>query len=295
MTITGLLWYCGDSLAGSAITRSTFYNHFQADLWMFISDILHNDILRECKSLNLKMSLSCVFSFDYFKIQRRWKCDVWRFRCSSTILRELCLKQTDRLKRNRQRSEYEGRQKWTFLFLLGHKQQWIVLTRPEWTRLNQTGPDRTRPGPVFTHQTESSTNRFWLDQTSRNRYGAARLTGTTNKLIRKRLLMSKTLRYHGNSQTGLMHGPVRCGQVRPGSTIFPLPSFRGVRRSRAGLLNQGKQRSWLVHKHQNPAHPPSSPGILLVAYIICKNRASPSPIGHHSLRQERPFLSHWSV
>lgn len=32
----------------------------------------------------------------------------------------------------------------------------------------------------------------------------------------------------------------------------------------------------------------------MVAYIIRKNRASPSPIGHHSLRQERPF-THWSV
>lgn len=45
--------------------------------------------------------------------------------------------------RRRQKSEYEGRQKWTSLFFLGDKQQWIVLTRPDRTRLHQIKPDES--------------------------------------------------------------------------------------------------------------------------------------------------------
>lgn len=90
-------------------------------------------------------------------------------------------------KETRQESEYEGRQKWTSLFFLGDKQQWIFPTRPDRTRLNQTGPGFTRSNQIRARSMKQVLT------------GPDRTTDTDQNMV----TLCYTLRHRGNSHTWL--------------------------------------------------------------------------------------------
>lgn len=146
-----------------------------------------------------------------------------------------------------------------------------------------------RNGPFYLSWAINNSGLSWPDSTRLHQIFSTGLPG-------------ETPRYHGN--TGHQTLPVRSGQMGPGPIIFSLPlpssfpSFLGVKELRAGLLNQMKRRSWLVHKQYDPPHqslhpspvpPPLSQRHPIGCLYHSKNRRSPSLIGHHSLRREGLF------
>lgn len=140
---------------------------------------------------------------------------------------------------------------------------------PDQTELNRVTPDWIRFYRIKTRLTPAGTG-------FRGRPGQT-ATGTTNRTIRVLLLCV----------THCVYGPIRSGQVGPGPIISP-PPFRALKGARGASIESGetKEADWSTNSKTPPTHhrrrPPS---ILLVAYIIRINRASPSPIGHRSLRQ----------
>lgn len=175
--------------------------------------------------------------------------DVWRFVWSAATQKE-----------TRQESEYEGRQKWTSLFFLGDKQQWIFPTRPDRTRLNQTGPGFTR-----SNQTRARSMKQVLT-------GPNRTTHTDQNMV----TLCYTLRHRGNSHTWL----AQSGLVGPGPIISPVPLLQTSEGSEGGSIESGETKKLIGPQTVKPRPPIVTPG---------------HPIGclHLSQKQSEPF-SHWS-
>lgn len=175
--------------------------------------------------------------------------DVWRFVWSAATQKE-----------TRQESEYEGRQKWTSLFFLGDKQQWIVPTRPDRTRLNQTGPGFTR-----SNQTRARSMKQVLTGPNHSHWSEFGYF---------------VLHTASPWQQPHRAGPIRSGRVRPGPIISPVPFLQKSEGSEGGSIESGETKKLIGPQTVKPRPP-----------IVTRGH----PIGclHHSQKQSEPF-SHWS-
>lgn len=141
-------------------------------------------------------------------------------------------------------------------------------TTADVSRLNQTRPD------------PASTDRSRRQHSKRNRSEQERTSLTKTEHVYRPC-------YRGNGHITR----VRSAWVTPGPIVSPVLLLW---RSEGGPVESWEMKK-LYSKTPPICHQPSPAGVLLVAYVNCKTKnksktkASPSPVGQHSLRQKRLF------
>lgn len=168
-----------------------------------------------------------------------------------------------------QKSEYEGRQEWTFLLFLGDKQQQIIPTRPDRTRLHQIKPD------------ESTVNQTCLTEAS--------LTGT-NELIKVRLR-----RVTVETATSLWSSQAWSGWTWSNNLSSSLPSEEWRGRGRVYWIRGKKEADWSTNSKTPPTccHPLAS--YCLPTSFAKTERTLLPLVTTASGRKGCPPLPHWSV